>query len=92
MTDSIGKFNQEFRCPKCGSDKCGTRLQPAAEVDSDRRQRERLHWPPAGELMVQSCQICGHVQISRPLDYQEPIDVQAQLERRESGRRSPFEP
>lgn len=70
----IAKFTLEFKCPKCGSDKCGTRLQAAAETGDERRQRERLHWPSSGELMVQSCQICGHVQISRPLDFQEHSD------------------
>ena len=72
MTDNIKKFSLQFSCTKCGSDKCGTRLHASAETGEDRRQRERLHWPPNGELMVQSCQICGHVQISRPLDYQPP--------------------
>ena len=71
MTD-IPKFSLDFKCPKCGSDKCGTRLAPAPEVPADSRQRERLYWPLSGELMVQTCQICGHVQISRPLDYQPP--------------------
>ncbi len=71
MTD-LPKFQQAFSCPKCGSNKCGTRLQPAPEAGEDLRQRERLRWPLSGELMVQSCQICGHVQISRPLDYQPP--------------------
>jgi predicted RNA-binding Zn-ribbon protein involved in translation (DUF1610 family) len=72
MPDTLKKFTLAFSCPKCGSDKCGTRLHQAAETGEDRRQRERLHWPSSGELMVQSCQICGHVQISRPLDYQPP--------------------
>ena|ERR1700735_22330 len=73
MTNELPKFNLAFRCPKCGSDKCGTRLAQAPETDADRRTRERLKWPP-GELMVQTCQICGHVQISRPLDYQETLN------------------
>lgn len=69
---ALPKFSLEFRCPKCGSDKCGTRLEQAGETAQDHQRRQRLGWPP-GELMVQSCQICGHVRISRPLDYQEPI-------------------
>jgi len=68
---ALPKFSLEFRCPKCGSDKCGTRLEQTEETAQDRTRRQRLSWPP-GELMVQSCQICGHVRISRPLDYQEP--------------------
>ncbi len=68
----LAKFSKEFSCPKCGSDKCGTRLEPAPENTQDRSRRARLQWPTNGELMVQSCQICGHVRMSRPLDYQEP--------------------
>lgn len=70
MTE-LPKFSREFSCPKCSSDKCGTRLdeQPSSSQDHDRRRR--LGWPRLGELMVQSCQICGHVKVSRPLDYQE---------------------
>lgn len=69
---ALDKFSPKFQCPKCGSDKCGTRLDPAPEVATDYHRRKRLHWPEAGELMVQTCQICGNVKISRPLDYQEP--------------------
>lgn len=69
----LAKFSPQFRCPKCGSDKCGTRLDTAPEVASDAHRRRRLQWPELGELMVQTCQICGHVQISRPLDYQEEL-------------------
>lgn len=72
----LSKFSLLFQCPKCGSDKCGTRLEPAEETSQDRARRQRLSWPP-GELMVQSCQICGHVRISRPLDYQEPAGESA---------------
>lgn len=71
MTEPLPKFQQAFACPKCGSDKCGTRLDAPAENQQDHARRHRLLWPP-GELMVQTCQICGHVQISRPLDYHEP--------------------
>lgn len=71
MTE-LPKIEKQFLCPKCGSDKCGTRLDEQPSSSQDRARRSRLNWPPAGELMVQSCQICGHVKISRPLDYQEP--------------------
>lgn len=70
---ALPKFSLQFLCPKCGSDKCGTRLEQAEETSQDRARRQRLSWPP-GELMIQSCQICGHVRISRPLDYQESSD------------------
>lgn len=71
MSD-IPKFTLAFKCPKCGSDKCGTRLDVPPESQQDSKRRERLQWPLAGELMIQTCQICGHVQISRPLDFQPP--------------------
>lgn len=67
---TIGKFSPQFQCPKCGSDKCGTRLDNAPETQADDIRRKRLRWP-TGELMVQTCMICGHVKISRPLDFQE---------------------
>lgn len=70
MTDILPKFTPAFLCPKCGSDKCSTRLEQTQEVQADLARRKRLAWP-MGELMVQTCQICGHVRISRPLDYQE---------------------
>lgn len=66
-------FNKHFLCPKCASDKCGTRLDERPEKPQDAERRRRLGWPLSGELMVQSCQICGHVKVSRPLDYQEPL-------------------
>lgn len=72
---SLPKISLSFKCTKCGSDKCGTRLEPAPEVQADNLRRKRLAWPLAGELMIQSCQICGHVQISRPLDYQGPANA-----------------
>ncbi len=71
MTEPLAKFSPQFACPKCGSDKCQTRLDTAPEVGADLQRRKRLQWPQ-GELMVQTCQICGHVNISRPLDYKEP--------------------
>jgi transcription elongation factor Elf1 len=67
----IPKFNPAFTCPKCSSDKCSTRLDIPDTSTQDAQRRKRLAWP-AGELMVQTCAICGHVQVSRPLDYQEP--------------------
>lgn len=70
MTE-LSKFSKDFSCPKCGSDKCGTRLENEPENNQDRTRRGRLQWPITGELMVQSCQICGHVKVSRPLDYKE---------------------
>jgi predicted RNA-binding Zn-ribbon protein involved in translation (DUF1610 family) len=71
MTTAISKFTLQFLCPKCGSDKCGTRLDAPDNNQQDRARRARLHLPE-GELMIQTCQICGHVAISRPLDYREP--------------------
>lgn len=71
-TMPLKKFNKAFACPKCASDKCSTRLDTGPEVQADASRRARLKWPLGGELMVQTCQICGHVQISRPLDFQEP--------------------
>lgn len=71
MTD-LSKYMSIFACPKCASDKCSTRLDTSPEVAADGNRRSRLRWPLAGELMVQTCAICGHVQISRPLDYQTP--------------------
>lgn len=74
MTTTVKKFSPQFSCPKCGSDKCQTRLDvPDASTEFSLR-RKRLQWP-GGELMVQTCQICSHVQISRPLDYQESKDA-----------------
>lgn len=67
----LKKFSNQFLCPKCGSDKCSTRLDTGPEVRQDTDRRSRLKWPLGGELMIQTCQICGHVQISRPLDFQE---------------------
>lgn len=69
MTD-LPKFALAFLCPKCGSDKCSTRLDVPEQGQQDLARRRRLEWPP-GELMVQTCQICSHVQVSRPLDYQQ---------------------
>lgn len=71
-TTELPKFEKQFLCPKCGSDKCGTRLDEQPSSSQDHERRRRLDWPRLGELMVQSCQICGHVKISRPLDFQEP--------------------
>jgi hypothetical protein len=70
---SIPKFSPQFSCPKCGSDKCQTRLDAPDKSNDSMMRRKRLAWPP-GELMVQTCQICSHVQISRPLDYVEPAE------------------
>ncbi len=73
MTDTcqvIPKFNPAFICPKCSSDKCSTRLDIPDTSTQDTQRRKRLQWP-TGELMVQTCAICGHVQVSRPLDYKE---------------------
>ena len=67
----INKFSPKFSCPKCGCDRCSIRLDSMAAKGEDFQRRKRLEWP-SGELMVQSCDICGFVQISRPLDYQEP--------------------
>lgn len=66
----IYKFQPAFSCPKCGSDKSSTRLDAQDTSTQDEQRRKRLAWP-AGELMVQTCAICGHVQVSRPLDYKE---------------------
>lgn len=66
----LAKFSKDFLCPKCSSDKCGTRLDEQPERPQDAERRRRLGWPLQGELMVQSCQICGHVKVSRPLDFQ----------------------
>jgi len=73
MTPDISKFSPTFQCPKCHSDKCSTRLDLPAETEQDMLRRRRLKWPQ-GELMVQTCNICGHVALSRPLDYQEPTN------------------
>jgi len=70
---TMKKFSPTFACPKCASDKCSTRLDTSPEVSAERDRRARLKWPLAGELMIQTCQICGHVQISRPLDYSEQV-------------------
>lgn len=71
MTPEITKFNPEQKCTKCGHDKFSTRFEEQPTIDQDRRRRERLGWP-TGELIVQSCQLCSHTIVSRPLDYQEP--------------------
>lgn len=71
MTEALAKFSSQFQCPKCGSDKCGVRLDTSDASTESRMRRTRLGWPQ-GEIMVQTCQICGNVKISRPLDYQEP--------------------
>lgn len=75
MTELLKKFDNKFACPKCGSDKCSTRLDTGPEVRQDHDRRKRLQWPLGGELMIQTCAICGHVQISRPLDFVEPKAV-----------------
>lgn len=73
MPAEIKKFVATFACPKCASDKCSTRLDTSPETSQDHERRKRIKWPTSGELMVQTCSLCGHVQISRPLDYSEQV-------------------
>jgi hypothetical protein len=65
----LPKYTPDFKCPKCGSDKASVQFQASPEIAEEHRRRQRLGWPPAGELIVRGCQVCSFTAIFRPLDF-----------------------